>query len=246
MIYRKEIKIPYYDCNQKENIQPTAILKYLSEISIIHNELAIDIEKLKQGNYGWMLNKWQVETDRYPKAEEIIRVETWVSKVDMFFANREFAIYDENDKEIIRATALWIFMDMNRRRPTRLKEKFIKKENIIDKSYFRNFTRFKRDMDYYRAIDFRIRRLDIDTNNHVNNVNYFIWMLEGISDEIYDNYVLKSYEIDYKQEVLYPSIISSNTKVEQTKTGVSVYHAIYSDDKKIDNALGISHWIKNS
>lgn len=243
-IYREEIKIPYFDCDYKGEMTATAILKHLSEVSITHNDLTIDPEKLKEGNYGWMLNKWKVEMDRYPKAEETIRIETWISRAEMFFVNREFAIYDEEDKEIIRATALWIFLDMERRRPTRLKEDLIDRDSIMDESYFRDFTRFPRNMEYEDSIDFRVRRLDIDTNKHVNNVNYFIWMLEGVNDDIYDKYILKDYEIDYKQEVSYPSIVSSMTKVEKDDDRVNIYHGIYEDDGKKDNALAISSWIK--
>ncbi len=245
-IYIKEIKIPYYDCNYKNEMNPTAILKYLSEISINHNELESDLEKIEKDKYGWMLNKWKVEIDRYPKAEEKIRIETWISKVDMFFVNREFAIYDRNDNEIIRATALWIFMDMDRRRPVRFEKRFYNENDIIGKNYFRDFKRFKRNRDYEKSIDFKIRRVDIDNNNHVNNVIYFIWMLEAIDDDIYNNYKLREFEIDYKNEVSYPSIISSKIKVEDENGDLNIYHEISDNDKKTDNALAKSKWIKNS
>lgn len=242
-IYIEEIKIPYYDCNYKNEMNPAAILKYLSEISINHNELESHLDDDK---YGWMLNKWKVEIDRYPKAEEKIRIETWISKIDMFFVNREFAIYDRDNHEIIRATALWIFMDMERRRPTRFEKRFYNQQDIIDKSYFRNFKRFKRNRDYEESIDFKVRRVDIDNNNHVNNVIYFIWMLESVHDDIYNNYKLKRFEIDYKNEVSYPSIISSKIKVEDIKGDLNIYHEISESDKNIDNALAKSKWIKNS
>lgn len=245
-IYIEEIKIPYYDCNYKNEMHPTAILKYLSEISINHNELESDLEIIEKNKYGWMINKWKVEIDRYPEAKEKIKIETWVSKVDMFFVNREFAIYDMDNNEIIRATAVWIFMDMNRRRPIRFEKRFYNEQDIIEKNYFRDFKRFKRNRDYEKSIDFKIRRLDIDNNNHVNNVIYFIWMLEAIDDDIYNNYKLRRFEIDYKNEVSYPSIISSKIKVEDIKGDLNIYHEISESDKKIDNALAKSKWIKNS
>ena len=93
--YNEKIKIPYYDTDRNHKLKPITILKYLGEISIVHNSKSADINKMESLNFAWMLNRWKVRIDRYPDVKEKITIETWSSGVDRFYATREFLIYDE-------------------------------------------------------------------------------------------------------------------------------------------------------
>ena len=190
-----------------------------------------------------MLNRWRVRIERYPSVGEKIKIETWISKIEKFYANREFIIYDEKDLEIGRASTLWIFIDLTKKKPIRITSEFYDGTQIIDMRAFEDFYKFDKDIEIDNYIDFHIRRSDIDYNNHVNNTKYLSWMMESIPEEIYENYVLNEFEILYKKEILYGNTIISNSKIMGPLNEETIFlHSIIDKETRDNNAMGLSKW----
>lgn len=243
--YKQNFKVAYYESDKEGKLSPTSLLKYLGEVSMIHNALLVDLKEMEKLNYGWMLNRWKVKIDKYPKAEESIKIESWISEVDKFYAYREFIIYDEENFKIGEATAIWIFIDMNRKRPIRIKSDYYNMDNIFKSKIFRQFHRFKPNIEIDNSIEFSIRRSDIDYNNHVNNVKYLEWIVESIPDEINEKYILNEFEILYKKEIKYPdSIFSGSKEITRLEDSLSYTHRIMNKDFNEEKTLGITKWIK--
>lgn len=240
-VYKKTLAIPSFDSDKDGRIKAESIIKYLSEMSVQHNNLTIGDKKLKENSYGWMIRNWKIEIEELPRVNDEITLETWVSRVDKFFVNREFNIY-KGSRPIIKGTALWIFMDMERKRPIRLTDEFIEKNDIVEKHNFKTFHRYLKDTEYDDFLEFKTRRSDIDSNEHVNNMIYFSWMLENIPKEIYETKILKEIEIEYRNEVLHPSKIMSGIKVEQGSKGIIVKHGICEKGTNKLNAQGLTKW----
>lgn len=241
-IYEKEVRLYYYDVDKDKFMSPRAMLKYFDEVSAVHNNINSGQEVEAKG-YGWMLNKWKVKINKYPKLYENILIKTWISKIDRFFVNREYSIEDRNGQELVSASSLWIFIDMDKRRPARLSEDLIDYDLVMDKFFFNKFTRFNKNMEFDNEIEFRVRRSDIDINQHVNNLVYFDWILEEVPEKIYFNYKLRSFEIDYRREITYPATIKSKNKIVENGD-ISILHGIY-DQEKDANVYGESNWDKN-
>lgn len=245
IIYNQSFTIPYYESDKYGKLEPVSLLKYLGEVSMIHNILLVDHEQMERLNYGWMLHRWKVIVDTYPKAGETIRIETWISEVDKFYAHREFIIYNEDNLELGKATAIWIFLDMNRKRPIRIKEEHYDLGNILKKKVFNEFYKFRSNVKTDNPIDFHIRKSDIDYNDHVNNAKYLEWIMETIPEEIYENYILSEVEIQYKKEIKYPNTILSESKEINNLGGEIKYiHKIVEKESNEENTLGLSKWKK--
>lgn len=241
--YNKTIKIPYYDTDKNHKLSPVTLLKYLGEISIIHNSMLADINEMKSLNFGWMLNRWRVKVDKYPKGGEAIRIESWISGFEKFYANREFIIYDEENLEIGKATAVWIFIDMNRMRPIRITDEYYNLSNTLDNKIFEEFERFPLNMEIDLNMNFNIRRSDIDSNEHVNNTKYLEWMIESVPEEVYDTCSLMEFEIQYKKEIKYPKEILVGAKEINPKTSDNEYiHHIIEGRPENQNAAGLTKW----
>jgi len=65
-----------------------------------------------------------------------------------------------------------------------------------------------------REPGFGVRASEIDTNGHVNNVNYLSWALESLPEAADDGLVLASLRGHYRREVLYGSEVRSVTQPE--------------------------------
>ncbi len=241
--YNEKIKIPYYDTDRKHKLSPVTLLKYLGEISVIHNSLLGDINEMESLNFGWMLNRWRVKIDKYPEGGETIRVESWISGFEKFYANREFIIYDEENLQIGKATAVWIFIDMNRMRPIRITDKHYNLNKTLDHKVFNEFKRFPLNMEADNNKDFDIRRSDIDSNNHVNNTKYLEWIIESIPEDVYQRSTLSEFEIQYKKEIKYPDkIVVGSKAIENNRDKKEYIHHIVEGSAGQQNAAGLTKW----
>lgn len=244
--FKKTFEIPYYDCNKDGHVRPISLLKYLGETSMLHSDHeGMGAKELEEMNCAWILNRWRVSFDTYPRAKESISIETWPSNFYKFYANREFKIYDQRDKLIGKASSLWVLIDTKRERPIRISDKVYDSSLIIDERSFDSFYSFDKEFDLDREMDFRVRKSDIDYNNHVNNTKYLEWLVEVVSDDIDKNYKLSEFEIFYKKEIRYGNYITSQISKETQGEESLVYnHKIIDKDSGDLKTLGKTIWRK--
>lgn len=233
------IDLHYYDVDRNRNMSPRAILRYMAELAAVHND-STSSRQIDGSSHGWMLNKWKVKIQTYPRIYDRLKLRTWISKIDRFFVAREFAIEDEEGQDLVVASSLWVFIDMEKRRPARLDSSMIDYDLVVDKAYFRDYRRFARDEELDFDASFKVRRADIDINNHVNNLVYFDWILETIPEDIYLNSRLLDFEIDYKKELRYPDKLSCKSRLEAGDQ-LEIVHGIYNEDGEL-NLMAVTNW----
>ena len=246
--FRKKFQVHYYEVNNHEEANIASVLNYFQETSISHSEsIGNGVPILSENNLGWVIIQWYVEVKRYPVCGEEITGETWASGFNKFYATREFKLYDESGNTIAKATSLWILMDTSKRRPIRISSELI---DAYDPSDFRaiDFDFKKFDKTEYEKVDskeFYIRRSDIDTNGHVNNVKYAEWVLETIPEKVYNEYLLENFEIIYKKETTYGSMITSVCEKEYEDDEKYIFKSIISsNDASGVNAEARTIWRK--
>ena len=246
--FRMEFVVHYHEVNPEEQATPLTLLYYLEDAAIAHSEsVGYGLAQVKAEELAWLLNRWHLQMDRYPKLGEKVIIETWPSSFERFYGRREFLIKNMNREIIGRATTLWIFYNIATKRPSRIRTEF-------GKVYGLDPLRAINDpFDPLLAIgvgageceqEFSVRRSDIDTNGHVNNANYLQWMLEVVPEDIYQNTQLASLEIQYKKETTYGSRIRSKCQIEGLDRLQSVCrHVILGEDTGQELALAKTVWV---
>lgn len=243
-IFIEEYKVPYYDSNIRGYASPESLLAYMGELATLHSDhVGLDIGNLRKNNYGWMLHRWKVKINDYPLARDLIRIKTWASDFRKFYANREFKILDKDNRELVRASSVWIFLDMIRKRPIRVNDNIIELYGIESGQIFEDFYDFNLEFDSKEGLEFRVRKSDIDYNNHVNNVKYFQWMLEVLPKYIDEGYILKEFEILYKKEVGFGSLIKSSYSKKENNDQLIVLHKV--EEQGQIRAYGRTIWKKH-
>lgn len=243
--YTKQFTVPYYDVDKRGYIEEINILKYFGETSSEETDRLLK-ENEETKDFGWMLYRWKVEIIRYPEVKEDVSVKTWISKLDRFYAYREFTMKDSKGNIVARASTVWICVDMNKKRPIRIPKDYSDQMNIFGDPNFEEFSGFKGEVDIETYSDFKVRRSDIDYNQHVNNTKYLSWLLESIPEDIYNNYRLYEFEIIYKKEIKYGDIISTGFQIEsEDHRGVEFTHIITDYDKTEDHSFAKTKWAKN-
>lgn len=244
--FKKEFNIPFYDSNKFGEISPVSIIRYLGETSEAHSEhQKIGLDELRKNNYGWILYRWKVKMDHYPRVKDKIIVETWTSSFLKFYAYREFMIYDSNMNEIGRARTLWIFIDTDKKRPIRIPKEFDGIYSICSERVFEGFWDLDDEFKASNVLDFHVRKSDIDYNEHVNNSNYLEWIIETISKEIEEEYILNELEILYKKETLYgETITSQRDKGIYGEDTLIFNHRIVNKENREEKTIARTIWKK--
>lgn len=242
--YTKYFSVPYYDVNKEGYIEEINILKYFGETSSEETDKLLEENEATE-NFGWMLYRWKVEINRYPEVKENVSVKTWVSKLDRFYAYREFSMTDTNGNIVAKASTVWICVDMKKKRPIRIPKDYSDQMNILGNPNFEEFSPFKGELDIDSYSDFKVRRSDIDYNQHVNNTKYLSWLLESIPEDIYNNYRLCEFEIIYKKEIKYGDVISTGFQIEsEDDESIEFTHIITDYNKTEEHSFGKTRWNK--
>lgn len=195
--FEKQFELRYFEMNKMGVASPTTILTLLEETAADHcNSINQSLYHLLSQNVGWVLLSGVLVMDRYPKYKEKITIRTWLSSYSTIKGFRENLIYDEQQNIIGRAKGLWLFFDIEKRRPIKIFDAFIQNWSFCEVQCLVNNID-KKTFPINEAIytkEFHVHRFDTDMNKHVNNIRYLQWTMESIPNEIVDHYFLHSIE----------------------------------------------------
>ena len=241
--YSKEYEIFYFQIDRFGEASLVTILGFLEDCATAHSEaIGLGIEYLTSQGTCWILNRWHLKMERFPHLGEKIVVETYPLAFQRFYGKRDFLIKDTQGTLIGKASSLWIYLNIDKRRPTRIPAHFASQYGVSDlQDTDDSFEDFAELMESSSEISFHVRRSDIDTNGHVNNTRYAEWMLEGIPEDIMSDYRLQQFEIMYKKETKYGTdIISRCQKADNTEP--EYLHRISDKGDGVELASGKTVW----
>jgi acyl-ACP thioesterase len=243
--FDKQFELRYFEMNKFGVASTTTILTLLEETAADHcysiNHSLYDLEKQ---NIGWVLLSGIMQMDRYPAYKEKITIRTWLSAYSTVKGFRENVIFDEQGHVIGKAKGLWVFFDINRRRPVQIFDAFREKWSFCNEECIQyDITKKIVPVDSVSHIkEFRVGRFDVDTNQHVNNIRYLQWLMESISEDISDNYYLSSIDGRFIAEAQLDDIIISF--VEKDSSDNSFIHTIKTHGNNKVCALAKTFWKK--
>lgn len=198
------------------------------------------VEDLLKDGYTWMIHKWCVEFKRIPLSGEELSVETWASEFKRLNAFREFSIKDSKGEELVKASSIFLMIDLQSKMPIRIPENTANDYQPENHKNFQKIERLKLQGDFLNKTEFNITNEDIDKNEHVNNTVYIEWIAKSIKenkDYLYKE--LKNINIIYKQEVKDVNKVI----VENYKDNDRIYSIIKTDsNEKNEHAISCTIW----
>ncbi len=218
--FDKEFELRYFETNQLGVASPTTMLTLLEETAAEHCFVAnYDLYRLAEQNIGWILFSGVMEMERYPHYKEKITIRTWLSKYSMFKGTRENIIYDAQGNPIGRAKGLWVFFDIEKRKPTPIFDSIKKEWSFCDQeSISCNLSKKIQPIESPdTCCTFKVQRCDADMYRHANNIKYLQWAIESIPSEIRAQYSLHSVDSRFISEVSVGQTIDSFIKSDSTE-----------------------------
>jgi Acyl-ACP thioesterase len=232
--FTKKYEIHYYEVNSKMRCKLPAIINFLEDIGTQQSEqLGVGIDYCLKNNCGWVFYKYDIKMHKYPVFGETISITTEPVGFKKFYGLRKYFIKDEEENLIGEGTALFFLIDIEKRRPMRIQEEQYNSYGVDgDLDCDISMDKIEKCDEEENIKEFDIRYSDIDSNNHVNNVNYVEWAIEAVPPEVISNYVLTRIKVIFEKETTYGEKISVSATVKEVEdeTQLKTYHKIKNNE----------------
>lgn len=202
----------YYEMDRFGNATPLTMLSLFEETAFTHcEETEFGVYRLREEGLGWVLLHGTCRFLRYPRFREAFTVETRIVAARRFYGLREFVVRDVAGAELGSCRSMWTFYDVDRRRPVPIPGELLSRWGCDPSVPLTRSTPAFEPPEASRVDPSRryeVRISDIDTNGHVNNVNYLEWALESVPREVHDSHVLTLIQGVYRHQVTYGQTVS--------------------------------------
>lgn len=208
-MYEYDSRVRLTEVDQNQRMTLTAVLNYFQDCSTFHSEdLGVGIKLLETKKRMWVLRSWKIVIERYPKLAERIRVGTWPYEFGKMTGRRNFCLSDADGNMAAYADTLWVFMDMERMRPTRIDPEISSAYTLEPKlapAETEDQIEIPDVMEEEEA--FPIHTYHLDVNHHVNNGQY----VQLAGNYLPENFQIRQMRAEYKRsavlgDIIYPRI----------------------------------------
>ncbi len=112
------LEVRAHEADINHELAPPGLFRFLQEAAWKHaEELGFGYSHLGRQALLWVLARITMEVTRFPRWGEAVRVETWPVGTHRLLALRDFRVYDEEERELTRATSGWLVLDATTRKP---------------------------------------------------------------------------------------------------------------------------------
>ena len=219
MIVENEYTVKLSEIRKNNEATNKAILSYLEDIGGIHsNKAGYGILDIPETHLTWLLLEWKLNIIWRP------------------YSFREFEVYDEQKNLIAIASSKWILVNTESGKLTRVEDYILDKyEPEKDKLVFETdeFEKIKEPKEYKLESEYKVKRADIDVNNHMHNLNYLELANEALPEDIYKLVEFNNVRITYKKEIKLGETVKCKYGYEDNKHII----IIKSEDDKTLHAM---------
>lgn len=202
-----------------ENLKATfpAIVSYFQDTSISHSaSVGQGVNFLLEKGLAWLLAGWHIEVVRYPALGEKLFLKTCSTGFKSMYGYRIFTMEDENGNVIAKASSVWIYYNFKDKKFKKVgedEERAFASENVTVFEDDRTYKINKCDSYSFHS-DTIVKKTDIDTNCHANNISYIKYIVDAFPEiNIYD------LRIQYKKQAMH-------------KDKVKIYYNFNGDKRK--------------
>ena len=137
---------------------------------------------------------------------------------------------------VAKAISKWVLIDIEKGSIVKVDNELLSKyEPEIDKTVFEDekFEKIKEPEEYELETEYKVKRADIDVNNHMHNLNYIDLAVEALPEDEYKQNEFNNIRITYKKEIKLGETIKCKYAFQDGKNIV----AVKSEDEKILHAI---------
>ena len=193
-------KVSFSDVDSKLDLTMSALISYMQDCINNHTEeINKGIDYLKSHNRAWFTVSWNIEIKKLPKLNDEITVRTWAYGFTAVTGQRNVLILDRDKNVCVCADSNWGFLDTEKQCPTKIMPEDYEGYDMGERYPMEKVSRKIKLPDKFDYVeDIRVRKEDLDYNNHMSNGRYIINAYEYVPDG-----KLKRVRIDYKKQCMF-------------------------------------------
>jgi len=223
LVYEQKFFIHTYEIDAEGRAQVLALLNFLQDAAAGHaSRLGFSVPDLVKRGLTWVLSRYRVTIERYPRFFEEVKVTTWPSGLQGYFALRDFEMSDARG-QFLAATTSWMLLDLRTKQPVKAAEHLAAEMVHPRRSLPDSFPTIPPLESAARELGFRVARRDLDMNKHVNNVVYIHWALEAVEDAVAAAKKLVDLEVSYRAEAFYNEEVLSRVGPAEEAAGATAF-----------------------
>ncbi len=221
----KEYLIRSYECDKNGALRLVTMMNIFQDMADNHAAaMGLGLDFCLARGLAWVGANYHIQIERLPQLHEKIIVRTWPSVEKKLGAVRDFAVFDENGKNIIKASSQWILIDFHKKRPVGLRDNLPEYQVIAERAVETDFPKIADIAGTDCQMNFNVRFDDIDFNNHVNNAVYPLWASEAVGTEFRSSHTPAEIEVMFKKECR----LGEKVIVETELNGLISLHSVRS------------------
>ena len=223
--FEKIYRVTFDDVGSNLKMTNIALMRYLVDCAGLHSEsLGYGISQSKETHVGFLLTGWKIKVLNRPILLDNLRIRTWPETFNHSVSIRNFEIYMD-DKIVALASSKWVLVDPKDHSIGHITEDLTnafspEKKKVFDEPIEKLNVPEKID----RAYEYEIKRRDIDSYNHVNNIKYLEFTLDLLDkSDSSDEDAYSEVIVNYKHECLLGNVVScSYTKQADNSCIISI------------------------
>lgn len=212
-------KVGYSKVDKNEQVPIYEIMNYLQDCTNFHSEsLGMGHKYMEAIGKAWVLVAYKIKINKPIKLGQDICVGTAPTGFDSLYGTRQFFIKDNEGEYLVQADTIWVLIDLDRRRPTRITEEDSKNyeiETLFEGVTSKRKIRFKGEKHKLPAFD--VKKTYIDSNGHMNNADYLRVAVEYLPE----GFGCKEMDIVYNKEAMEGETIIPYIYEEEDGVGIS-------------------------
>ena len=174
-MYSYRDRISYSEVDKDRNLTPFALVNYMQDCSCFHSEdIDYGLDHLISLNQGWFVVTYEIHINKMPRYAQEIEIQTFPHDMKGMLAIRDYAIRTLDGDLLVYARSSWVLMNLETNKPARITDEMKEayQECALEGVEF-DRTRQKIADGLEKVGEFVVSETCLDTNNHMNNSQYF-------------------------------------------------------------------------
>ncbi len=180
--FTQKYEVGSFQVSPDGRIRLASLADLFQEIAWRHADSADFGRNLLQSRLMWALSRMEIQVAKFPKWGEPIQLFTGGRGADKLFAFREFMVWDQQGRVLVRAMSSWLLLNLDTKRIQRPQQ--VLQPGIFDPNLKPAWQpgRLAVRGELIAAEAVRVRHADLDLYNHVNNASYIRWVENTLAD----------------------------------------------------------------
>ena len=200
-MYTFDSRIRYSEIGEDQYLTMEGLIDYFQDCSTFQSEdLGVGISRLGQLDLAWIVNFWQIDVKRYPRLGERVVIGTSPYQLKGFMGLRNFMMETAEGERLVNANSVWSLYNMKKMLPARILPEFYEKYTLykpFEMEYTPRKIKFPEGeeiLSLREGSPVTVQEHHLDTNHHVNNVQYVRLALSALPEGLAISRLRVSYQ----------------------------------------------------